>query len=136
MNIEHKEFIMKRSIQTLIALLLLGGIGSAAFADDNAGSWRKERQEFRKEKQEQVQDRRAFRQEMRREGQCARQESPLHRQQMRHDRREFRAEQRARWHRFHDRRYAKLHGKPHHYRDGHRHCPPCWRPVATLSIGR
>jgi hypothetical protein len=135
MNKEHKEFIMKRSIHTLVALLLLGGIGTAAFADGNASSWRKERQEIRKEKQEQVQDRRAFRQEMRRDRQCARQERRLHRQKLRRDRREFRAEQRARWHRFHDRKYAKYHGKSKCHRDGRRH-HPYGRPMATLSIGR
>jgi hypothetical protein len=131
---------MKRSIQTLIALLFLGGIGSAAFADDNAGSWRKERQEIRKEKQEQVKDRRAFRQEMRRDRQCARQElrheRRLHRQKLRHDRRAFRAEQRARWHRFHDRRFVKSHAKTECDRDGRRHHHHYRRPMASLSIGR
>lgn len=125
---------MKRSIQTLIALLLLGGVGSAVFADDNAGSWRQERQELRKEQQLQRQDRRAIRQDVQKQRQCVRQDLRRERQQLRQTQRTFRG-QCAYRERF-DRRYAQRSKKPVCSRDGRYRHDSYGRPVAVLNVRR
>ena len=100
---------MKPTISTLLALLLLGSLGSAVIAADSNDAWQNDRREMRQERrddrqdmrQERREDRREFREERRdRKGDCRddcrerREDRREFRQDRRDDRQEYRQERR------------------------------------------